>query len=325
MPDLSSGAKALFTTLSDSRKRIADIFTTLSDRAGGVIKRAANRDNVILPRAKDGVLAETDKVIAGAFVGPDGRTPFGRDGLTGLADYPAALSDSLKKVTAEVADKHAHFMERTLQPDLINWLRRAEPPGENSNTPFGWVDPNGLQLSDRVWQTSLRTRAKINAMIADGIRRGVDADTLARQLEQFLVPGRAPLRGNPSGIDASADAMRLARSEIARAHGTVIQEAVRANPYTGGVDWVLSPNHTLGDECDEVATIDRRGNRRRPPYSPDRVPVYPNHPYEMCVLRAAPVQNVAQMTYDLRQRYQRGEAPPFTPLAQGFVKFLTQG
>jgi hypothetical protein len=165
-----------------------------------------------------------------------------------------------------------------------NPLARYDPP-------HLWVDSNGYTLSERIWNTAGDTRRRLDAMLEDGIRRGrgvLNLETggatgLARDLEQFLIPGRSLKRTRaPYGIDASFDAMRLARTEITRAHGQAAQMAAAMNPFVEQMQWSLSGSHPKPDICDDNASGGPNGDGV---YPLDQVPPYPAHPNCLCNLR----------------------------------------
>lgn len=192
-----------------------------------------------------------------------------------------------------------------------------------------WTDPNGYQLSDRIWQTALRTRMKVDALIADALRTGQGALELARVLEQFLTPGRAALRTQkPYGIDASADAMRLARTEIARAHNQAAWLSAYLNPYVDKIDVSRSP---WGDPtcpiCPQHATIGLSGERLRPPYPVESADVPPWHPHDMCFVISVVTDDPAAVTARLHAAMEEARElhlePFMTPTAgDAYVEML---
>lgn len=178
-----------------------------------------------------------------------------------------------------------------------------------------WVDPNGYVLSQRIWQTSGSTRARMERLLADLISQGVGALEIARQMEQFLMPGREALRTNrPYGSDASADAMRLARSEIARAANQAAYISAYLNPYVGGIDIARS---ATGDPqcpiCPQYATIDIGGSRVRDPYPITSSPVPIFHPNCMCRVQAVVTDSPETVTARLRAVMQNAEAELLEP------------
>jgi hypothetical protein len=160
-----------------------------------------------------------------------------------------------------------------------------------------WVDPNGYQLSERIWRTAGATRRQLDAFLEDAIRsgRGVlsletqGATGIARDLEIFLQPGRSLRRTNkPYGIDASYDAMRLARTEVTRAHARAFEQAGLLNPFVAGFRVRLSGSHPKPDICDEAAAAGVFPKNAIPPeYQP------PLHPHCLCTMQNVMVNNPA--------------------------------
>jgi hypothetical protein len=184
-----------------------------------------------------------------------------------------------------------------------------------------WVDPNGYVLSERIWKTADNTRDKIHRLVADAIRTGMSARDLAKQLEQFLVPGRAELRTKkPFGSDASRDAMRLARTEIARAANWAAYRAALANPYVDQLDVARS---ATGDPtcsvCGQHATIGIDGERVRPAYPIGKVRLPIFHPHCKCALRSVISRAKDEITAQLRAAMQDAQQeqliPYLTPLS----------
>lgn len=133
-------------------------------------------------------------------------------------------------------------------------LKRVRPRGFNSV--LGWLDTRGYKLSDRIWNVSQATAIQINALLEDAVNSGTSSLSLAKQMEQFLLPGRhLPRTDKPYGTDASFNALRLARTEITRSHSLSIQEAGMANPFVERMKYHLSAAHKddPGDICEEFA------------------------------------------------------------------------
>ena len=223
-----------------------------------------------------------------------------------------------------------------IDPDIIGRMRIFRPnpmaeldPSRRWVPMHRWQDDRGYRLSDRIWQASVRTRLKIDALLADGIRTGNSAENIANRLEQFLLPSRAPLRTNkPYGRDGSYDAMRLARTEITRAVNQASFISGYLNPYTTGIDVARSFN---GDPqckiCPQHATIDMGGNRVKPPYSYETAMIPPYHPHDKCNIRnvvgdsqETVTANLRAMMDDARREYLD---PIMTPLmVEAFIRAL---
>lgn len=179
-----------------------------------------------------------------------------------------------------------------------------------------WVDPNGYDLSRRIWNNAQEARDKLDQMIRDAIRNGTSAEQLAKQVEQWLLPGLKGWRTRkPYGRDGSYPAMRLARTEIARASNHAAYMAALMNPYVDRYDVARSLN---GDPtclvCPQHATIDLYGQRVREPYqiSEGDYPVYHPHcvtPGQLVETKrgAIPIEQVVAGDYVLTHtgQYQR--------------------
>ena len=258
------------------------------------------------------------------FVSADGRNAFGADGRTALSPYARALNKHIINVTTQIVRQHGDFMRARLPEDVVRWLARGRRTVSEQFSPqafveysstWDWMDERGYTLSDRIWRTSIETRMRLDAFLADNVRRGTGALRMGRLLEQFLVPGRAALRTQrPYGSDASFFAMRLARTEIARQAGQVFLAESRANPFVEAVVWNLSGSHPKPDICDELAA----GS----PYNPNNVPDYPAHPQCLCYLTTI-TRPQSEVVDELRGMMDEGEEAFVTPVnEQGFLEQL---
>ena len=191
-----------------------------------------------------------------------------------------------------------------------------------------WVDPRGYQLSRRIWDVRNNTIGQIDRLIDDYIRNGRSALDLADALEQYLLPGARVLWTNsPYGEDVSYFAMRLARSEIARAANQAAFISAYTNPYVNAIEVVRSPN---GDPrcpvCPQHATIGIGGERLRPPYSVHaaHIPIY--HPNCKCHIRSVVVDNPATVTRRLRAVMQDAQGEVYRAFSNAGmgVRFVTQ-
>lgn len=280
------------------------------------------------------VLDITGTLVQRFFVGSDLRHPFGSDGVTPLAPFPRILNTWVAWVTYKVVQTHTQYMQKRLPADIERWLNKRLSREQFNQNPLAqyeaahtWIDPKGSRLSDRIWQTSIETRRKIDALIADGIRNGRSAIDMSKDLEAFLLPNRAALKTDrPYGTKASYDAMRLGRSEIARAHSYASLAAGRANPFVDGWEWAESLQHPKQDVCDKLATIDANGKRVREPYPIDDkcpVVVQDSHPNCICYNFTSVSQTPADVVAQLRAEMEGGESAPLTPMnAFDFVKLM---
>lgn len=145
--------------------------------------------------------------------------------------------------------------------------------------PWSTSGPDGLRLSDRVWQAGVETRRQLSAAVADHIARGTPVDTAARDLRRFLTVDGRRLTDRPGGEHGLYAARRLVQHETRVAHGA----ALRASSSV--VRWVLAPGHRGQDACDAAA---RQDSGLGPGlYRAEDVPPYPAHVGCRCRLERA--------------------------------------
>jgi len=225
--------------------------------------------------------------------GGDGQNPTEPIGPLGPLSPPQRGTSSLSAARRAFLEKVARL--RLFRPN----------PLAQYDAPHTWVDPRGYRLSDRLWDVETRTRRQIDMLLLDGIRSGRSALSMARELEQYLRPDQRLARTNmPYGVDVSYHAMRLARSEITRAHSEAALVAGRQNPYVTGMDWGLSNRHPKFDICDGLATLGMGGERLKEPYPIDGyvpIPVSDTHPMCLCTVSPAVTSSPAEVTADLRE------------------------
>lgn len=319
MPVIAS-SRSLYSAQLGFRDQWKTELQSSIDRFTGRIVRYGEK----VPQVESNkVLAAIGDDLERVFVGADYRSAFGADGVSPLATFPRILNFWLAWVSASVVFAHYTFMQRVTPPDLFQQLggrvREQINPFVAYEAPHTWVDASGYTLSGRIWQAGIRTRGRMDAFLSERIRNGQGSLQMSRELERFLLPGRAPLRTKkPYGTDASFDAMRLARTEIARAHTEATFISSRLNPYVTGMDWALSAQHPKLDICDRLATIGMQGQRLKAPYPIDSAPhvVEDSHPQCLCNNRPAVTEDIDSVIERLRGQIGAGE-PPLTP-AQPF-------
>lgn len=172
-----------------------------------------------------------------------------------------------------------------------------------------WQDERGYRLSDRIWRTSQDVRDKIDRLLIVGLADGNSALNIAQALEFYLIPEEAGRRTlKPYGRQfmsengAAFSAMRLARTELARAFNAASFTASYLNPYVDKIDVARSSN---GDPtctiCPQHATIGIGGDRIREPYSIHAANYGPFHPHCMCHNRPVVTDSPAEVTRRLRR------------------------
>lgn len=125
------------------------------------------------------------------------------------------------------------------------------------------------------------TAQQIDQLLQESIAQGTASLTLSRQLEQFLLPGRALQRTNrPYGTDASYNAMRLSRTEITRGFSVATKAAGMANPFVTRAYYHTSSSHPEVDICDEFEAESEANDGFEPDACP--VPGVDSHPNCLC-------------------------------------------
>lgn len=310
--------RLLYSRLQEKRMntQLGIVFQPTIDR---LVSLVTSFGETIPPERLNEITAQAGKIVESTFVGSDGRNAFGADGITALAPFPRWLNTEMASIQTEVVLAHRDTMQRLSPLDVWQYLRTAKPK-VSEQRPFlkyvpshEWLDERGYTLSDRIWQTSQQTRAKIDALLRDGIRQGRGSLDIARDLRQFLQPGRyLKVTNKPYGTTASFDGMRLARTEISRAHAQASMASSLANPYVNGIDTALARRHKCCDNCDDLTTIDENGRRKREPYTLQNAVIPPYHPHCICVSMPAMITSREDVIAALRQ--QLGLEPaPLTP------------
>lgn len=288
--------------LVEVERRMATEYEGLATAVAGEVARRALPDGTVPRTATPDILQAASARVLAFFVGPGReRAPFvvanGR--MVPLSPYARALWAGITDGVRVAVEHQATLLERSLPPVVAARMRRATGnpfvaaraqvreqvfrPNRLAtyDAPHSWVDPNGYRLSDRIWNASGETRRRLDAYLEQAIREGRGAQEMARELEQFLVPGRRLQRTNtPYGVDASFDGMRLARTEIARAHGRATEAAAAMNPFIDGLKWNLSGSHAKRDICDDNAHGGPNGNGIYPKDGP--LPQMPAHANCLC-------------------------------------------
>lgn len=289
----------------------------MAERAGGILLQYAGSDGIIDPRKLDAVQTDIGTVVQRFFVGDNLRSVY-KNEVEPLAPYPDLLNKAYVYVVASAVKAQRDAMVRDLKnaPDVLLWLAQAQPvqeilyqnPLATYDPMHTFADPRGYTLSQNIWRSSIESRAQIDALLADEIRQATSAINVSKKLTAFLKDEHKEWFTRKPYSRANYPALRLARTEISAAHGRAVIAASKSNPFVDKIAWQLSPtSHKEHDECDV--------NAENSPYELDKVPTYPNHPGDLCVLVPVSTQPPAQVVNSLRAMMQRGEPAPLTPVA----------
>jgi hypothetical protein len=232
-------------------------------------------------------------------------------------NIPSDIYAWLRRRGRRLATVSEQFDYEGLNPDTLAALRIFSPnplleldPERRWVPMHRWNTPNGYSLSDNIWRAGQQTRDRIDALLVKGFQQGQSALSIAAAVEAYLLPnevGRRTLKPYgrvfmpPGG--AAYSAMRLARTEIARAANQASFVSGYLNPYTTTLDVARSRN---GDPtckvCPIHATIGIYGERIREPYLYENAPIPPEvtHPYCMCNVRPGVTSSPETVSQQLR-------------------------
>lgn len=135
--------------------------------------------------------------------------------------------------------------------------------------------PTGYTLSQRIWDFKNYSK-DIEAIIRNGITNNLHKNTIAKQLDSFLLPHKKLTTITPYGRTLSSDSLRVAQTEIWESYRRGAVEYANQAPWITGLTWTLSAAHMESCECDDLAGIT---------FSPSAVPMAP-HPRCQCSLEA---------------------------------------
>lgn len=141
-----------------------------------------------------------------------------------------------------------------------------------------------LNLSQRIWRVDRDAQNGINSILINGISNGDSAWDIAQQLEQFLganedcprwtstrLYGRTKSEiasGNTTGLlrgdqcdgrGVAYNALRLARTEIQKAHALATDRILMSQPWVEKEKIHLSAAHPEKDICDEIVEGGEKG------------------------------------------------------------------
>lgn len=316
------------SVLNANEARMTALFGSLAAQLAAEVNRAADSAGNV-PRAKTvDIRRAFDASVTAFFLGVNGRgerapfTVWPNGMVQPLSPYMRALWAGITDATRLPVEQNANAMARRLPPNILFRMRSAyrnpfaasrvseqlfrPNPLAQYDPPHLWVDPNGYRLSDRIWNTADNTRRRLDAFLSDSVAQGRGAASIARDLEIFLQPGRALQRTNkPYGTDASFDAMRLARTEIAHAHAQATQASAAMNPFVQGVKWNLSGSHPKPDICDDNAAGGPNGDGT---YDLGSAPTLPAHSSCLCFFTQVLVEDARAVLDRLHEDIQRTRA-----------------
>lgn len=292
--------------------RTHELVLEFSEKAQALILKKAGKDQVLDGTSGFIVQAEMMKLWGDTF---------------------KAWADEFEKVRVEAASIPFGVMavmhERLVKPVVGEKLAEAVDASQGVFSPqlgtllqvagehfYG----DSLGLSDRIWRIDRDARDGINTLILNGISNGTSAWDLAEQLEKYLganadcprwtstrLYGRTKseiatgdttglLRGNAcDGSGVSYNALRLARTEIQKAHALATDRVLMSQPWVEKEKVNLSAAHPEPDICDDVTGGGEKGEGV---YSVGEIEL-PLHPNCLCY-KTAVLMDESEFTSRLR-------------------------
>jgi hypothetical protein len=206
-----------------------------------------------------------------------------------------------------------------------------------------FVAADGLQLSDRLWRVDRQARDQVGNVIESAVIQGRSAVDAARELLGRGEPVPPELDTKVKAANAGtigkqaaaalttgesnpmANAMRVARTELNRAHGEAFAAGAEQLQNFAGFRFKLSPAHPKHDICDLYASQNLYG--LGPGVYPDRQSCpWPAHPNTLSYIdvvftsdisaadqegKQTPAEALAALTPEQRRAVSR--TPPATP------------
>lgn len=224
----------------------------------------------------------------------------------------------------------------TFKPENLQTLSEAIEDGVFKpqidillNVAAEWLFGDSKNLSARIWNVEGAGRDAINNVIMQGITDGDSAWNIAKNLEEFLGAGQdcprwtstrlygrtasdksagdttGLLTGNDcDGRGVSYNALRLARTEIQKAHALATDKLLASQPWVKKEQCHLSAAHPEHDECDDVIANGENGEGI---YEVGTIE-YPLHPHCFCY-KTAVLMDEKQFTSQLNDWLNGGSYP----------------
>lgn len=174
----------------------------------------------------------------------------------------------------------------------------------------------GLNLSDRIWNTTKKVNNSLAQIAIDGIRQGIHPVEVAKSMQRYVKAGKKTMVAEyPNMMDRIGDmlpenlsyeALRLARTEMASAYGEAEKRTAEEAPFSKGIKWSLSNAGVACWVCQNNAeTVTDLGKGI---YTTSTLPEYPAHPNCLC--------NLSQVVEDLTDYARRVKEWTINPKSQ---------
>ena len=161
-------------------------------------------------------------------------------------------------------------------PSVLDGMRAAEVVDQAVNFVRSFRTADGLVLSDRLWKLDRGARELLTRTVEQAVVQGWSADRAAQEAMmrgQPVAPGTAQAQQGAEvqqllraadvltsrSAGPLADTLRVARTELNRAHGEAYMAGAEQTPGFMGFRFLLSPQHPRADICDLLAEQNLHG------------------------------------------------------------------
>lgn len=265
----------------------------MADRQGAAIRRASQRARNQMQTLDSAIAADlarlytdaADQVRAAIAAAADSASRVRLEQLRGLLERIDQVLQALATASADLVQRAIErAAELGVQPLTAAGIaatgRQAEPLLSSAEA-LRVVDDavqfvrhqagsDGLVLSDRLWRVGRGARELVQRSVEQAVVQGWSADKAA---QDYMLRGQQPPDDVASGRGAAAvdrvsaaaapltndttgplaNALRVARTEINRAHGEAYMDGAGRTPAVVGFRFLLSPRHPRPDICDLYA------------------------------------------------------------------------
>jgi hypothetical protein len=249
--------------------RTHELFSEFSTKAQAMILRKGGRDQVI--DGTDGYIIQTELVKLWGDTFTEWSEEFQkvrREAVSIPFGVMAVAHERLVRpvVSGQLSVVNERVEDGVFSPQLGTLLNAAEQ----------YLYGDSLNLSQRIWRIDRDARDGITNVLLNGISTGDSAWNIAQQLEQYLganqdcprwtstrLYGRTKTQiaqGDTTGLVSSPcdgrgvsyNALRLARTEIQKAHALATDRILLSQPWVEKEQIHLSAAHPETDICDDT-------------------------------------------------------------------------
>ena len=222
-----------------------------------------------------------------------------------LTEAAEQINREVQKLVKDSIRKSVDLSTRPMDNLFMRAVKKANVGLDTAVIQWGFAQVNeaavealwarthkGLRVSDRIWKVSQNAKASLRSFVQTGVATGRGTIDIAKDLQRYVktdirtlatdYPNMMKRVGMKSRIpkDLSYEALRLVRTEKAKAYNEGVYARGRVNPSYQGVKWMLSDAHPVEDICDTLAEQDLYGMGAGV-YPEGQEPVVP-HPNCLC-------------------------------------------